>query len=347
MRARTKSHWRSVGAGRVAAFLVLAALLTSATGLAGAEGPRRMKLYVTNSEGSTITVIDLATFKASGEIKVGYRVHGLAAEADGRRLFTTVEPERTLKVIDTRSDKVIDTLKLAGRPNQCAVTPNGRFVGVPIRDGASVDIVDVAERKIVKVLPVKVPHNCYNAGSNDNVFVTSMGDHEVNLIDLRSMSYVARIPVPGVPRPIAVSRDEKTLFAALSDLHGFVIVDIPSRRVVDKVVLPPPSRDSPIEPHTPTHGLELTPDGKELWVTSLGDDGVYVYDLASKKLSDKIPTGNVPIWLTFSPDGRYCCVSNAGSDDCSIIDTRTRREVARPKVGKEPKRLVVVSIPEA
>ena len=34
-------------------------------------------------------------------------------------------------------------------------------------------------------------------------------------------------------------------------------------------------------------------------------------------------------------------------DDCSIIDTRTCREVARPKVGKEPKRLVVVSVPEA
>jgi YVTN family beta-propeller protein len=45
--------------------------------------------------------------------------------------------------------------------------------------------------------------------------------------------------------------------------------------------------------------------------------------------------------LTFSPDGVYCCVSNAGSDDCSIIDTKTRREVARPKVGKVPKRLVV------
>ncbi len=339
------NHCQRVNPRWVATPLLAGILIMAA--LAQAESRRRVKLYVTNSEGSTITVIDLATFKVSGEIKVGDRVHGLAAEADGRRLFTTVESDHTLKVIDTLSDKIIGTLKLAGRPNQCAVTPDGRFVGVPIRDGASVDIVDVAENKVVKVLPVKVPHNCYNASSNDNVFVTSMGAHEVDLIDLRSMRYVARIPVPGVPRPIAVSSDEKTLFAALSDLHGFVIVDIPTRKVVSKVVLPPPSRDSPIEPNTPTHGLELTPDGKELWVTSLGDDGVYVYDLASRKLSEKISTGNVPIWLTFSPDGRYCCVSNAGSDDCSIIDTRTRREVARPKVGKEPKRLVVVSVPEA
>jgi len=40
-------------------------------------------------------------------------------------------------------------------------------------------------------------------------------------------------------------------------------------------------------------------------------------------------------------------VSNTGSDDCSIIDTRARREVARIKVGKAPKRLVAVAVPAA
>jgi YVTN family beta-propeller protein len=38
-------------------------------------------------------------------------------------------------------------------------------------------------------------------------------------------------------------------------------------------------------------------------------------------------------------------VSNSGSDDCSIIDARTRREVTRVKVGKGPKRLLAVSVP--
>ncbi len=76
-------------------------------------------------------------------------------------------------------------------------------------------------------------------------------------------------------------------------------------------------------------------------------DGVYVYDVARRKLSDKIATGKAPNWLIFSPDGKYCCVSNAGSDDCSIIDTGSRREVARLKVGNMPKRLVVASAPVA
>ena len=170
--------------------------------------------------------------------------------------------------------------------------------------------------------------------------------HKVNLIDLKTMGYIAEIPVGGVPRPIAVTRDEKTMFVALSDLHGFAVVDVARRQVVEKVKLPPPAPGAqPLVPHTLTHGLELTPDGEELWVTSMVGDGVYVYDLGTKKLSDKIVTGKAPDWLTFTPDGKYCCVSNAGTDDCSIIDTRSRREVARLKVGKVPKRLVVASVP--
>ena len=67
---------------------------------------------------------------------------------------------------------------------------------------------------------------------------------------------------------------------------------------------------------------------------------VYVYDTASKKIVGKVRTGNGPAWLTFSPDGKYCCVSNVLSDDVSVIDAAKRQEVARIKVGNMPKRLV-------
>src|ERR1035438_4268853 len=61
--------------------------------------------------------------------------------------------------------------------NECAATPNGRYVGVPIRDGNSVDIVDTILKKVVKVLPVKAPHNCFNTGNNNDMYVSSMGSN--------------------------------------------------------------------------------------------------------------------------------------------------------------------------
>ncbi|MGH9614698.1 MAG: beta-propeller fold lactonase family protein [Bryobacteraceae bacterium] len=304
------------------------------------------ELFVTNSLGDDITVIDLDTFKVIRDIKVGAGVHGLCAPADGRRIFTTVESEHNLKSIDTASGRILSTIPLSGRPNQCAATPDGRFVAVPIRDGNSVEIVDMTLNRVVKTLPIKIPHNCFNAGSNTSLFVSSMGSDEVDLIDLKKMDYAEKIPVGGVPRPYAVSNDQKTMYVALSDFHGFAIVSIPERKVVRRVELPsaPPSK-CVLEPHTPTHGLALSPDGRELWVTSLGDNGVYVYSVATKKISRKIAVGSCPNLIALSPDGRYCAVSNSGSDDCSIIDTRTEREAARIKAGHGPKRVLAVRVP--
>ncbi len=143
-----------------------------------------------------------------------------------------------------------------------------------------------------------------------------------------------------------MTRDEKTLYCQLSDLHGFVVADVPARKVIAKVELPPlPTGVQFPVPNTPSHGLELTPDERELWATSCGTETVYVYDTARKAIVGKVRTGNGPAWLTFSPDGKYCCVSNVLSDDVSIIDAAKRQEVARVKVGKMPKRLVVAGAP--
>jgi YVTN family beta-propeller protein len=328
---------RAIGIG-----LVLMAIASTPV----SASSRSTRVYVTNSEGDDITVIDLGSRKVIGDIQVGERVHGICAPADGARIFATIESQHNLKIIDTTTDKVVNTIALTGRPNQCASTPDGRYVGVPIRDRNSIDIVDTELKKVVKVLPVRIPHNSYNAGVNNQMFVSSMGDHAIDVINLKTMNYVASIPVGGIPRPYAVSQDGTVVYSALTDFHGFVIASIPERRVIARVELPPaPPSSCVLEPRTPTHGLALTPDGKQLWVTSLGDSGIYVYDIESKKVSNEIHTGKCPNWITISPDGSYVAVSNSASDDCSIIDAHTRREIARLKVGKGPKRLLAVSVP--
>lgn len=333
------SSWTNVAFG----------ILATATILTGATPKSATMLYVTNSESGDITVIDLDSLKVVGDIKVGAAVHGAAVQGDGRRLFTTIESNNTLRVINTATNKIEDTIKLTGRPNQCAVTPDGRYVAVPIRDGNSVDIVDVAQSKVVKTLPVKIPHNCFNAGSDRYLFVSSMGSDAIDRIDLKTLQYAGKTAVGGVPRPYVVTRDGGTMYVALSDLHGFAIVDVSGKNSVREFKMPSENKTPhphPFEPiNTLTHGLALTPDETELWVTSLLDDCMYVYNVAENKIVARVPTGEAPNWVTFSPDGKYCCVSNPGSNDCSIIDVKTRKEVARLKVGKVPKRLVAASIP--
>src|ERR1700756_4883529 len=303
------------------------------------------KLYVGNSRGDDISVIDMASLTVTGDIKAGERVHGVCVQADGKRLFATVETDHTLRIIDTATEQTTGTVHLMGRPNQCAATPDGKYVAVPIRDGDRVDVIDVSQQKIVKTLPIKEPHNALNAGSKRYIYVSSMGSHEIDLIDLEKMDFAAHIPAGGRPRPYTVSSDGKTMYVAVADLHGFVIVDIPRQKVTEKVEIPAEHvtlKKLQYETQdTLTHGLALTPDGKELWVSSLKDDAMYIYDVKAKKITGRVNTGEGANWIVFTPDGKYACISNAETDDVSILDAKTRREVTRVKVGKVPKRLAI------
>jgi YVTN family beta-propeller protein len=308
-----------------------------------------LRLYVGSSQGDDVNVVDMSSFKVIGNIRAGEGVHGVCLDPNGRRLFLTVESDHTLRIVDTATQATTGEVKLAGKPNECAVTPDGKLVVVPIRDGDSVQIVDVAQEKVLKSLPIKEPHNALTTGNSRYMYVSSMGSDEIDVIDLEKMEFAAHIPAGGRPRPYVVSPDGKTMYVALANLHGFSIVDIPSRKVIDRVVMPsehPILRQLKFETQdTLTHGLDLTPDGKELWVSSLLDDCVYIYDLGTRKITGRVLTGKGPNWIVITPDGKFVCVSNTDTDDVSIIEARERREVARVKVGKVPKRLALAVTP--
>ena len=328
---------------------VLVALALCAAASA-AQAATRPMLYVANSQGDDITVIDLVTRTVVTTIKVGPIVHGVCAQGDGRRAFATIESEHTLKVIDTKTNTVTDTIALPGQPNECAATTDGHYVVVPLLAPAnSAVIVDMTQKKIVKTIEVRHPHNCFTpeGGSNTIVYCEARDNYFIRRIDLSTMEVTNDVKVAGDPRPFIVTADEKTLYTALSGLHGVAVIDIPDK-TMSQIALPSmPWMACKVEPpNTPVHGISLTPDGRKLWITSVADAGIYVYDLATKKLGRKITVGECPNWISMSKDGKYAGVSNADSDDTSILDVKGEREIARLKVGKAPKRLLVIEVPQ-
>ena len=329
--------------------LVLGALC--AVALTGnAQAATRSLLYVANSQGDDISIIDLATQKVIKTLKVGPIVHGVCAQADGRRAFATIESENSLKVINTKTNTVTDSIALGGRPNECAATNDGRYVVVPLLAPANLSVVvDVAEKKIVKSFKTVHPHNCFTpeGGSNTIVYCEERDAYRIHRIDLAKMEITNEVKAAGDPRPFAITKDEKTLYTALSGLHGVAVIDIP-HETMSQIALPPmPWMACKVEPpNTPVHGVGLTPDGKKLWITSVSDAGIYVYDIASKKLGKKITVGACPNWISFSADGKYAGVSNADTDDASILDVKAEKEIARVKVGTAPKRVLVIEVPQ-
>ena len=97
-----------------------------------------------------------------------------------------------------------------------------------------------------------------------------------------------------------------------------------------------------------SHGVGIRPDQKELWECDVEHHDVHVYDLSGEqpKQVATIPIGSQVYWLTFRPDGKVCYVAARGAGEVAAVDTETKKIIARIPVGKEPKRLLVVTLPD-
>jgi 6-phosphogluconolactonase (cycloisomerase 2 family) len=280
-------------------YLLAGMLLFSYVGFAADKSAaQKLVLYVGNSRGDDISIVDMESLNVIGDIKAGDHIHGVCVSPDSKKLFVTVESDHPLRILDTATRTTLGSVPLSGRPNQCAASGDGKYVAVPIRDKDNVEIIDVAQQKSVKSLPIQEPYNALNLGSSRYIFVSSMGAHEVDVIDLEKMEFSARIPVEGRPRPYVLSADGNTMFVAVATQHGFNVIDVPSRKLVSRVVIPSENTKlRPLQYETPdtlSHGLALTPDGSELWVSSLLDDRMYIYDVKAKKVTGWVPTGTGP-----------------------------------------------------
>jgi YVTN family beta-propeller protein len=335
--------------------LVLAALLLLPSLLPAAEPAKaREKLYVTNSSGDDVTVIDVATNKAVGRIEVGPHPHGIATPAAQDVIYVTIEGRGRDKPgellwIDPHTDKVTRRMDIGPEPNQLAVTPDGKFAYVPVNDGHW-EVIDLAKAKVVERISAgsgSRPHNTLCSADGKHMYLAPMGSPKrVFVVDTSTHKVVGEIPFSNVVRPIALSADEKRLYAEVDGLVGIEVADVAARKMIHRV--PAELTDAQKKVASRSHGLGIRPDQKEVWACDVENHQVQVFDVTGDKpkQTDTVPIGSQVYWLTFRPDGKVCYVSARGAGEVVAIDTATKREVARVRVGKEPKRLIVVTLPE-
>src|SRR6185369_4487158 len=80
-----------------------------------------VRIYVTNSAGDSVHVIDPATNKVVQTFKGPEAMHGVAFAPDGSRVYISNEEGSTLDVFDRKSGKLIKQVALSNRPNNIAV----------------------------------------------------------------------------------------------------------------------------------------------------------------------------------------------------------------------------------
>jgi YVTN family beta-propeller protein len=308
---------------------------------------KKVRIIQTNSAGDNVHVIDPATNKVVGVID-GIEVnHGAAIAPDGSRIYVSNEAESTLDFVDGRTLKVVNRVKLSGHPNNIAIGKDGRRVYVGIIEApGGVDVIDTATMKNVKTLQTRGSiHNAYVTPDGKYVVAGSIAGKTINVFDARTEQPAWVLEMDLGVRPMAFSANPdgstKWIFVQLSGFNGFAVVDFATQKEIHRIKNPdlPPGKQTVPAGSDPSHGMAVTPDQRTLVVCSRLNNYLYAYSLPDlKSLGGAELGGKGAAWVTLTPDGKTAYVANPVTNDVSVIDVKTLKEVTRIPVGFVPKR---------
>ena len=322
--------------------LGLAMMLATASGIA--QGPA-VTLWVTLGDSDQLVEVDAYTFKEIRRITTDPRPHGLAASADGSKIYIGSDRTGNLQVIDARTGAISGQIALGKDPNQMTLTRDGRFAYVPMRGENSVAIVELDPLRLVKKIPMNEgPHDAYTSADGTRIYVGAQYGNAVAVFDPATQSLLHQIPTSDGVRPLEPAGNGRTIYTALSRLIGFVLVDPDSRSVSRRVELAKLPDGVP-EPYlnTYTHALQLVKNDTELWVTDCVNDLIRIVSTRDFKEIAQIRVGKFPHWFTVRPDGQVLFVSLWDSHAVAAIDIASRKVLANIQFarGTGPKRILV------
>jgi YVTN family beta-propeller protein len=85
--------------------------------------------------------------------------------------------------------------------------------------------------------------------------------------------------------------------------------------------------------------MAITADQKTLAINSSKNSTLYAYSLPDLKLLGGAALGGKGAnWVTISPDDKTAYVANPQTNDVSVVDIKSLKEVARVPVGFAPSR---------
>jgi DNA-binding beta-propeller fold protein YncE len=318
----------------------------------GAKLERR--LYVTDKTGISVYDIDgghrlvrKIAIPGTGDYK------GIAASPPLNKLYVTSYEKDELVCLDLTTDAVLWRKKLGKYADSMMLTPDGKTMYLPFRDeifwkvlnasdGAVIATINTERGKNYDVDPIATtgPHNTWINPNGKRAYLEVLTVPYLYIADTATHKILGKVgPFSKGLRPFAVTEDDNYVYANIDGLLGFEVGEAkPGGKMLYRVEAhTPKERLAQVEPpaHKPhstqSHGINLRPDQKEVWMVDGVYGYVYVYDvtslpprqIASVAIFRDPKERPHPGWLTFSIDGRY-----AYPDGGAVIDTATKQVAA-------------------
>lgn len=331
---------------RIARLACLFVAVLASTRSPAADGKERRLLYVAvpgirnylEYGGHGLLVFDLDNghrfvkrIKTSGFDSQGkpLNVKGVCASVPLKRIYITTT--RTMTCLDLVAEKIVWEKPYPGGCDRMSISPDGKTIYVPSFEGAHWNVVDAQSGdRLAKIVTNSSAHNTVYGSDGAHAYLAGLHSPLLTVADTKTHTSNTSVgPFSAPIRPFTVNASQTYCFCCVNELLGFEVGEIKSGTRIHRVTVPG-FNTGPVKRHgCPSHGIGLTPDEKEIWVSDGANNRVHVFDVSrlsatrAPKYLASVELRDQPGWVTFSVNGQFAYPSTG-----DVIDVAVRKVVA-------------------
>jgi YVTN family beta-propeller protein len=264
-----------------------------------------------------------------------------AADAQSSaRLLVLNKEEATLAIVDPVSGKVLGRVPTGDGPHELVTSADGKIAfasnyGTGPAPGHTISMIDIAAQKELRridVAPLSRPHGLAFAGGK--LYFTAEANRKIARYDPASarIDWEFETGQNGT-HMVLPARDLRTIFTSNIGSDSVSALEQRPDGTWTQTVIPVGKGPE---------GIELSPDGREVWSAHSRDGGVSIIDVATRKVTNTINVGTKRSnRIKLTPDGKFALISDLEAGDLIVLDAVARKEIKRLSLGKQPEGILI------
>jgi YVTN family beta-propeller protein len=256
--------------------------------------PDQKTLLIANAAGNDVVLMNPVSGEITGRVpniidpyQIGYSPNHKWFVANGNRLDRV-----DIYAANGADLKLAKTIKLAKTPSHIAFTADSKIAFITLQDSSELAAIDLETQTVLWVMPTgKVPAGLWMTPGDQYLLVGITGEDNVQVIDWKNRKEVKRIFTGKAAHNFRPLGDKKHVFVSNRIASTISMINMQTLEKVGDITGLPSGPDD----------MEITPDGKTLWVTFRFAKKVGVIDIPTMKLMTAIPVGKSPHGVFFYP----------------------------------------------
>jgi YVTN family beta-propeller protein len=177
------------------------------------------KIYATNSESNTVSVIDDNRGNVTNNIRVGNNPVAIAADESTDKIYVVNKDSNTVSVIDGLTDKKLGDVAVESNPSVLAVDYLNHMIYVA-GFSQTVSVIDESNDKVTKVITLPVPASDIKYYGGDIYIIPTFGDSIYDIPAYRcSSTSISNSTQCGISNTIAVGKSPVDMAGLLTEYH--------------------------------------------------------------------------------------------------------------------------------